>query len=314
MSEEVKDIVTPQTDDQKKESMILRLKEKIRLARREQIKKLILVAFMLAGFTVGMVFVFRAFGINIFDAESSAPGSGDSRFATLAILFIVLYFIQAMTLNLIPGTTTVFVSGIAFTMLGGQDNIFAIYGVVVAAVLLASIGLYFLGRYGGRKLLYWLFSKDTLDKRLDWFARNGSRGVPWLFLIPMFPTDLMCVTCGAAKMKFWQYVLIVFVFRPVEIALLLLYPIILGSDVFQQMDTVTQILVVNVLLINIVLLMVYHRTILNIFNKTFNIKKREEQMLHAMMAAEQMREMEQERAEQLRREADETNKETSGVK
>lgn len=255
-------------------------RSKYRTELKKKIGKLSLVLVMLAGFTIGMYFIFRIFG---FDVVRGTVPDIEGQMAALAFTFIGLYILQSLTLNLIPGTTTVFISGLAFYGLFNESFLYT-YLISVAAVLLASIALYFFGKYAGRRLLYWLFNREALDKRLNWFERNGTKGVPWLFLIPLFPTDLLCLTCGAAKMRFWQYMLIVVVFRPIEVAILLIYATLWS----QIMDTATifeQILLVNALIVNIVLLVIYHRALLNLFNKTFNPRKYNQEQKEAQAAA-----------------------------
>ena len=281
---------SPVNEGEGEKSTILKIKEKIRLARNMRTKRLILVLSLLAIFTVGFYFIFRVAGLDPFSDEAVAI---DSQGFALILIFCAIYIVQACTLNLIPGTTTFFISVLAWELFDGVNHFWQAYFISILAVLLGSIALYCLGKYGGRKLLYWLFDKDSLEKRLDWFSRNGSKGVPWLFLIPLFPTDLLCLTCGAAKMKFWQFCLIVVVFRPIEIALLLLYRIVLSMGIIQEMSPWEQILIVNVLIINIILLVIYHKTLLNIFNKTFNRKRREEELLHLLLAQERTRQAEQ---------------------
>jgi len=86
-------------------------------------------------------------------------------------------------------------------------------------------------------------------------------------------------------MRFWQFLLIVVVFRPIEVTLLLLYPVIIGSDFVQDMEVWQRILVVNVLIINAVLLVLYHAQLIKLFNRTFNrrrykMDRDQEQRLH----------------------------------
>jgi len=200
-------------------------------------------------------------------------------------------------MNLLPGTTTLFVSGIAWTLFDGANNFLITWVIVVIGTYISSVVLYLIGRYGGRKLLFWLFSREEIERRLDWFGRNGAKGVPWLFLIPLFPTDLMCITCGAAKMKFRQYLLIVLVFRPIEMLLLLLYPMIIGSDIVRDMEVWQRILVVNVIIINFFLLAIYHKKIVDMFNKTFSRKYKEDELMRLLLEKEKILE-EQKKAEQ----------------
>ncbi|MCL2756226.1 MAG: VTT domain-containing protein [Firmicutes bacterium] len=269
--------------------------------RKKKALRITLVLFILAGFTIGMYFVFYAFGfdLNPFlsrEAREAQATDWQGGVAILALAFIGIYIAQSLTLNLIPGTTTFFIAIVARMSMFPDQNFFLVYGISVIAVLVASVCLYAFGRYGGRRLLYFLFDKESLDKRLDWFARNGSRGVPWLFLVPFFPTDLLCVTCGAAKMKFWHFILIVVVFRPIEVALLLSYPIILESGFVQETDPMLLILFVNVMIINAILLVIYHKALLGIFNKTFRVRKYQDDLAaaKATIAAMQAKQKEQE--------------------
>ncbi|MCL2569941.1 MAG: VTT domain-containing protein [Firmicutes bacterium] len=256
------------------------LDDKRHLSLKHRIGKFVFVFFMIAGFTIGMYFVFRAFNLDIFSDE---PVNLGAQGAALFLIFLFIYVAQALTLNLLPGTTTFFVSIIAYNLF--NQSFLITFLASVPAVLLGSVALYFLGRYGGRKLLYWLFSKDALERRLGWFERNGTKGVPWLFLIPFFPTDLLCLTCGAAKMKFWQFMLIVVVFRPIEVGVLLVYRLVVPG-LLEATELWEQIIIVNIIVINIVLLVIYHKTLLGFFNKTFNPRRYErDQAIAAKEAA-----------------------------
>jgi membrane protein DedA with SNARE-associated domain len=174
----------------------------------------------------------------------------------------------------------VFISLIGFSALvginenGSIDTQLLIYFMITAiiAILLSVPLLYLLGRYGGRKLLFWLFDKEKLEKNLEWFANNGSKGVPWLFLIPFFPTDLLCVVCGAAKMRFWQFILIAVVFRPLEALLLIGYRIV-GEEALSRLSTIELLLIINVIIIDIILLVIYHKALLGWFNRTFTRRR-----------------------------------------
>jgi len=231
------------------------------------VKRLFRVVFLVAivaGFTVGMYYLFlEVFGLDVLERGSVENIDLGADGLLLVGAFVGLYVFQSITMNLIPGTTTFFISVLAYTLFGA--DIIVLFLVSCIAVLASSIALYFLGRFGGRKVLYWLFDKETLDRRLEWFSQNGAKGVPWLFLVPLFPTDLLCLTCGVAKMKFWHFLLIVFVFRPIEIALLLSYPFILQSDYVQSMPVWGRVLAINMIIVNMILLVVYYRVLLRIF-------------------------------------------------
>ena len=287
-----------------KSSKYLTVLEKLRLARKSKIRKFLFVFFMLGAVITGVFFTFQAFGFDFFGG--TAPNI-EGNLAALITIYVVLYIVQSITLNVIPGTTTVFVTALAVYGIFAELHIAIVYGIVVATVLLSSIPLYFVGRYGGRSLLFWMFGKDAVEKRLDWVAKNGTKGLPWMFLIPFMTNDLLCVIAGASKMRFWHYMLIVVVFRPVEIAMLVfLYPLILGQLVVD--DPILMFVLINLILVNFVLLVIYHRTLLNIFNKVFHFRKLEDiaaTQVAIMEAAELETQVALEAAEKLERETQE---------
>jgi len=257
--------------------------------RKQRTTKLIFSLTILVGITIAMYYIFRAFNIDVnpflSDAEREAMREGmdwEATGFTLVLIFWGIYLLQSTFLNMIPGTTTVFITVIAGSMFPMDNNFFITFGVAVGAVLLCAINLYVIGRFAGRRVLYWIFDKEKLDKKLDWFARNGTKGVPWLFLIPFFPTDMICLACGISKMKFWHFMLVVIIFRPVEVGLLLVYRLIF--PLFAQLDPLYQIVLINMIIINIVLLVIYHKAILGLFNKAFRFRRYEQDLAAAKAA------------------------------
>ena len=299
MDDEKKDISI--SDEEIKESTaVLKFRERWKLERTQKIKKWVLAFFLLCGFVIGMYFIFLSMGIDILDVFRSADNQqtqfvmGEGGLVLLGFIFILLFILESLTLGFIPGTTTLFITVIAPHIFQdpytGEARLWITFTVVVVGIILSSIALYAFGRFVGRRILFWLFSKKELEHKLDWVARNGSKGVPWLFFIPFFPTDLLCIACGAAKMKFWQYMLIVLVFRPIEVLLLLSYTVIFPFILEQ--DFIIQVLVVNLVIINVFLLVIYHKALLNLFNRginTFNFRKKYDDALAAAIAEEKAR-------------------------
>jgi len=275
--EEEKEKVEVEIENEVKQEQSIRfltILEKLKLARRSKIKKFVFVIFMLAAVTLAVFFTFQSFGFQFFGQDAGAPTMRGT-IGVLIVIFVVIYLVQSLTLNLIPGTTTFFITIMAVGLFRETLGVPLTFVISVSAVLLSSIPLYFLGRFGGRKLLFWLFGRAAVEKRLDWVARNGSKGLPWLFLIPFMTTDLLCVISGASKIKFWHYMLIVIVFRPVEVAMLVfLWPLI--GEGLGTIDPLVLFLLINLLIVNLFLLIIYHRALLNVFNKTIKWRKLED--------------------------------------
>jgi len=238
----------------------------------EETKTLIIKIFVtigiIAAFTVGFFFLLRGLGLT--DPATFEERVGELGFA-LVIIFFFLYITQSLFLSFLPGNTTLFISVIAATIFG--PNFWYILLIAGVSVIASSIALYFVGRYGGRKLIFWLFGREKVEAKLDWFSTKGATVVPWLFLVPFMTTDLLCLICGAAKMRFLQFLLIVIIFRPVEVAVLIWYRTIFNT--WLALDPLDQFYTLNLMIINIFLLVAYHKKIILAFNQTFKMGKRE---------------------------------------
>jgi len=238
---------------------------------KTMIIKVLITIGIIAGFTIGFFFLLRGLGLT--DPVTFQERVGELGF-TLMVIFFFLYIAQAMFLSFMPGNTTIFITLIAVTLFG--PNFWNIFAISVVSVLAASVFIYLLGRYGGRKLIFWLFGKEKIERRLDWFSQKGANVVPWLFLVPFMPTDLLCLICGASKMRFFQFLLIIIIFRPVEIIILIFYNTIV--QVWLALDPLDQFYVLNLIIINIFLLVAYHKKIILAFNQTFKFGKRDAAM------------------------------------
>ena len=232
--------------------------------------KLMMTLSIIASVTTGAFFLFRALGLN---DEEGLRQTLDGLGIWLYVAFIGLFITQALVLSMVPGNTTLFV-GVAFLLF---DNFFVTLLVCSIAIVLSSMVLYTVGRYGGRRLLYWLFGKEAVQGKLEWISHEGQKAIPWLFLIPVMPNDLMVLVCGASKMRFWQFMLIIIVFRPMEVALLILYAYVFSTvdimDVVRN-NPLEVIIVINLLIIDLVLLGIYHKNLLRLFKKNMQRVKR----------------------------------------
>jgi uncharacterized membrane protein YdjX (TVP38/TMEM64 family) len=169
---------------------------------------------------------------------------------------------------MIPGNTTTFIT-IAWVVF---DDFWLVFVICVLGVWLGGIALFFIGRYGGRRVVYWLFGKEAVEKRLDWVTQKGATALPACFLIPFMPNDMICMVCGMSKLKFWQFLIIIIPFRVIEVLMILSYPYIV--DFFVSGRSIQDTLMfINIIILDIVLIALYYRTVIRIFRKTILGKK-----------------------------------------
>ena len=269
--------------------------KKFCINRKQQIMKLSIVVLFLAGFTIGFYFIFDAFGLINPDAETRDRILADQGI-WIYVIFILLFVVQALCLCMIPGNTTVFIT-LALILF---DNFWVVLLVSVIGVWLSGLALFFVGRYAGRPIIYWLFGKDKVNKGLEWMTRKGAPFLPVFFLVPFMPNDMICAVCGMSKLRFWQFLMIIIPFRVIEVLMILSYRHLVDFF-FVGRDPLEIIVFINVLLIDIFLITLYWRTFVKILRKTFFREKQTAKKLDVEQATEQVADCEAKSSKSPRR-------------
>lgn len=123
-----------------------------------------------------------------------------AKFGNMAVfLFILFCFLQVVILP-IPGSVAV-AAGVA---LFGPLKC-AIYSFI--GIILGSVVAFAIGRWVGYKAVKWIVGEDTLKK---WLAKLKGKDyliLSLMFLLPMFPDDVLCFIAGLSSMT-WPYFLI----------------------------------------------------------------------------------------------------------
>lgn len=119
-----------------------------------------------------------------------------------AVIFIVFCFLQVVLLP-VPGSVAVAVGVAMFGPL--KCAIFAFIGIVVGSVVAFAIG-----RWIGYKAVCWIVGKDDIDKWLNKIKGKDYLILSLMFLLPMFPDDVLCFIAGLSSMG-WVYFLVMIV-------------------------------------------------------------------------------------------------------
>lgn len=126
-----------------------------------------------------------------------------SQFGSLAaLLFILFCFLQVVILP-VPGSVTVAAGVALFGPL--KCSIFSFIGIT-----LGSIAAFAIGRWVGDKAVQWIVGKDTLKKWLKKLKGKDYLILSIMFLLPLFPDDVLCFVAGLSSMT-WTYFLIMII-------------------------------------------------------------------------------------------------------
>lgn len=129
------------------------------------------------------------------------------------LLFLFLQVFVTTILCFVPATSMTFI--ICSVILFGALNGFLIS---LSGVLISSMFMFLIGRFGGEKVVIKLVGKESLRKAQDLIAVKSKIFLPLMFLFPAFPDDALCMVSGMTKMKWWEFMLITVFCRSVGVA------------------------------------------------------------------------------------------------
>ena len=123
----------------------------------------------------------------------------------MAVLFVVLQFLQVVILP-IPSTVTVVAGAALFGPLVG--SLLSLLGIVIG-----SLVAFLIGRYAGYPAVAWLIGKNTLDKWLNKIKGKDKLLLSAMFILPVFPDDVLCFVAGISSMSLPLFLGVIFISR-----------------------------------------------------------------------------------------------------
>ncbi len=131
-------------------------------------------------------------------------------FGNMAVfLFILFCFLQVVVLP-VPGSVTV-AAGVA--LFGPfKCAIYSFIGIVFGSVVAFAIG-----RWVGYKAVKWIVGKESLDKWLEKLKGKDYLILSIMFLLPLFPDDILCFVAGLSSMTWIYFLVMIFVTRLISV-------------------------------------------------------------------------------------------------
>ena len=170
------------------------------LFQRQALYRLITCALIFLD--IGAVVFFAVCATGIITKMNSIQGLRDyiAQFGNMAVfLFILFCFLQVVILP-VPGSISVAAGVALFGPL--KCAIYSFIGIVIGSIVAFAIG-----RWIGYKAVKWIVGQETLDKWLQKLKGKDYLILSIMFLLPMFPDDVLCFVAGLSSMT-WLYFLI----------------------------------------------------------------------------------------------------------
>lgn len=194
---------------------------------KEKLKKygkIILVLLVIASISIVLYFVLKHFGLT--DVEK-LKGWLKSTGPWAIIVYILLRVGFTIFLSFMPACSMMFdlLSLATFDYLPPA----AIFGICFASVVITSVVMDLIGRFGGNKAIVKIIGKEEYEEAKDLVQEKGMVYVPVMYLLPIFPDDAICMVSGATKMNFWVHLIEIILCRGIGCA-----TIIFGVQIIPQ--------------------------------------------------------------------------------
>ncbi len=173
------------------------------LLRKQSIYRLIILGLICADIFAVIFYVICATGLiqkitSVEALQQYIDGFG----AWAVIIYILFSYLQVVILP-VPGSATVAAGVVLFGWL--ECSLYSFIGIV-----LGSITAFAIGRWVGYRAVCWIVGKDDLDKWLNKIKGKDYLILSLMFLLPMFPDDVLCFVAGLSSMT-WPYFLVMIV-------------------------------------------------------------------------------------------------------
>ncbi len=130
--------------------------------------------------------------------------------AWAVIIFITFQFLQVVVLP-VPGSVSV---GVGVALFGPlRCSIFSFIGI-----LAGSVAGFAIGRWVGYKAVCWVVGKDDLDKWLKKVKGKDYLLLSIMFLLPLFPDDILCFVAGLSSMTWGYFLIMITITRLISIS------------------------------------------------------------------------------------------------
>lgn len=172
-----------------------------RVRKTESVFKFLLTGVVLVALILTGLYVIQKTGLwEKIDTVEKLREVIESTGVWAPIVFIIVQFLQVVALP-IPGTLTIGAGVLVFS----HPMLTALYSYI--GILLGSIVAFFIGKSIGYRAAAWLVGKDSLDKWLEKVKGKDRVILSAMFLLPLFPDDVLCFVAGLSTMS-WKYFIV----------------------------------------------------------------------------------------------------------
>lgn len=146
------------------------------------------------------------FNAELFDSLRGTPW--------VYIVFLLIQIVVTVLLAFAPGGSMTFIA-LGVVLFGPTWQCFL---VCFGGVIISSILMDIIGRFGGAALVRRMVGESDYHKALDLIKTKKYTYLPFMYLLPVFPDDALCMVAGMSKINFWYHATIILLCRGIGVA------------------------------------------------------------------------------------------------
>lgn len=174
--------------------------------KKETLMKLLVSVYVFLAFCFILIFVLQKSGFfEIVQSSDRLQQYLETTGAWMPFLYVLLQYLQVVILP-IPSL----VSTVAGVAIFGASKTF-IYSVI--GIVLGSFTAFYIGRNAGYKAVSWMIGEETLKKWQKKLKGKDNLVLTLMFLLPLFPDDVLCFIAGLSSMSTKYFVVMIVLAR-----------------------------------------------------------------------------------------------------
>ena len=186
---------------------------------RGPILKLLLLLALVVCFSLLIALILRIAGVIYYDDGIQFNAELFDAFKTAwygCIIYVLLQCIMSTLLCVIPGVS------MAFILIGNgiYDHAWQAFVLSFIGVLVTSLFMYSVGRFGGYRLCEKMLGAGDCQKAAELLRNHGTVYFPLMMAFPVFPDDALTMIAGTFKMKLSWFIPSIVLGRGIGVAMI----------------------------------------------------------------------------------------------
>lgn len=177
----------------------------VKFIKSEKLRRVLLMLLIFLSISVLSAILLYLFGVIYYDEGIQINKELFAYFSTTwygCLIIILAQVIITSLLSFVPGASMAFIM-LLQTL---YDNPLTAFIVAFSGVMLSSLMMYLIGRFGGYNLGKKIIGEEDCQKASDLLNNKGLIYFPMMMMFPVFPDDALVMVAGTLKMSLKWFV------------------------------------------------------------------------------------------------------------